>query len=607
MKESSRWRRRLAVAMLVVVVMSVLGCSSSDGPTATVASSTTTSTVPAGLTAAGASVQGTADASGSVAVEVPDVGRVRGVAGALGAGTVLTVTPVEVDSPPAVVDDIALGEVGTGLFVHVESGQILEPLTVTLTDAPAVDPAGEWSVVAAHIGDDGTVTPIPAEEGPDGLVVTTSDFSAISWIKAKLVRPIGDFMAAKLAGRTEPSSCDGTPDWASADPSPSGSTHACVRAGAQLADGTQIAELEIKSNRGTYQWVELPAGLPREYVWVEDQNDLSRALVRGLFGRGDTVLLGPGMRMTVGYRQPAEPSQLGFRTSVDTATGLMSIGRLVLDAVTDDDIDKAGGYLAVAVCVGVVDINLTDLDRPVKLQEPKIWTELAPCIVDKMAEFYENPRKAANAAGDLLGSDVNEETLTNLSQQMFKLGKFAKAFAQIVSLGTYILKEFTFITDAVVGELGATNAATVTLTLMAAPPPEPPPAASPFYGTWGVHGGTTTFRSDGTGESRIHDGFTDDGRWIDLILTLETELSADGQTLHATITAIGYEMNGVPGPKPTKYPSGFSIGDEFDVTVVRPGILEVTATSASTPGATFGNPYLCGGEAATQSSDYCGA
>lgn len=424
--------------------------------------------LPPGSSAEGARVDVAADLDGSVRADVPAVGMLEGGPGSLTPGATLHVTPVAVSGSPGVVDQVPIVSVGTGVMVDVEDGRIEKALTLVFREAVAdVDS----SLVALHRDDDGGWELLPATlSSGDRLTVVTNRFSIVTWGVAKILKPVGDFIAAKLAGRTSPSKCEGTPPWASADGSPSGSTHSCARRGKALSDGTEIAELEIKSNRGTYQWVDLPSALTREYVWVEDQTDLVRAMIRKTFNRGEAVLLAPGQRITVGYRQPTAPSQLRFRTYVDTLSGFLTIGRLAVDAATDDTVDKTGGYLAVLSCFGVVKFDLTNPDSPTRLQHPELLSSLIPCVIDRMKSFYEDPTKATAAARNLVGDEADGQAITRLSQDMFKLGRFAKLFSTAINLGTYVFKEFAFITDALVAGFGAANATSVTLTLGARPP-----------------------------------------------------------------------------------------------------------------------------------------
>ena len=294
--------RRVALTIIVLALLGLaIGCSSGGGTTAQPSATTSTAPpVPAGFGPAGAAVQGTASPDGTIRVDVPEVGSVTGTAGSVSTDAVLWVTPVTVRNAPAEVDGAPIEQVGTGLLVQVQQGRIQRPLAVRFPGATMAGGAGSadaGSVVGVHVADDGQATLLPSSLGPDGLTVVTDQFSVVGWVKTKLLKPIADFMAAKLAGRTTPPSCEDAPSWASVDGAASGSTHACVRAGKPLADGTPIAELEIKSNRGSYQWIELPGGVSREYVWVEDQSDAVRGLVKKVFGRGDTILLGPGKRI----------------------------------------------------------------------------------------------------------------------------------------------------------------------------------------------------------------------------------------------------------------------------------------------------------------------
>jgi hypothetical protein len=129
-----------------------------------------------------------------------------------------------------------------------------------------------------------------------------------------------------------------------------------------------------------------------------------------------------------------------------------------------------------------------------------------------------------------------------------------------------------------------------------------------FYGTWRVHGGGADFLPDGTGRTWGHDGFTDDGRWIDEVKTLSTSLSADGTALTVTIVDVHWEADGatIPNPSP-QYPLSIVAGDTFIVTFEHPHLLRVRALKAQTPDASFGNPYLCGEGLAPELKGRCGA
>ena len=134
------------------------------------------------------------------------------------------------------------------------------------------------------------------------------------------------------------------------------------------------------------------------------------------------------------------------------------------------------------------------------------------------------------------------------------------------------------------------------------------PDGSRFYGSWHVHGGGATFRADGTGDSRYHDGFTDDGRWVNEVQTLTTRLSADGGSLIITVVESHYEADGVAIPNPSpQYPPSYAPGDTFSAVLEHPRLLNVSAINAKSQGASLGNPYLCGDGLAAEYQDLCGA
>lgn len=430
-------------------------------------------------------VTATAVHDGSFMLRLPGGTVIAGQSGSVRGGTVVTARSERVAAPSSI-GGVAVASNGPGVTVTVTDGSLKRPVMLRFA-APSV-PAGS-SVFAVHRDDAGRWTLLPSKYSANGsLSLETARFSIVTWVVGKILEPVGNFMAAKLAGRSSPPVCSGAPSWASVDPSPSGSTHACVRGGQPRSNGAAIAELEIKSNRGTYQWVQLPADLTPDYVWVEDQNDLARSLIRNAFGRGESVLIAPGGRMTIGYEQPSTPQQLKYRTYVDLVSGLTTIGRLALDAMTGDALDKTGGYVAVLSCIGSLHLDLTDTNNPLELTKPQLLTSLIPCVVNQIKSFADDPHRAVAAAASLLGQNANDTDLTTLSHGFYKLGRFAKILLKVAELGTYIFKELGFITDALTSGFGASNATTVTLTLAAAS---------------GNHQRSTTVRADGVGPITI--------------------------------------------------------------------------------------------------------
>jgi len=451
-----------ASAFLMACIM-LAGCQGGGGHAV---APLTTVGLPRGVTVAGGNISTPVSTTRGGALAVPLAGTITWGAGAIRGAGVLSARRVHIASPPPTIGGLPISRVGDGILVETKDATIAAPLTVTF---PAAVAARSGAIVAVHLDDSGRWSLLPhATTRPGGgISVSTATFSIVTWAESKIFKPVGDFLANKVAGRTQPSVCAAAPTWVSVVGNPTGSTHSCVRTGNALADGTQIAELEIKSNRGTYQWVQLPSTLNREYVYVEDQPDIARALIDATFHDPSTILLAPGKRVTIGYRQPATPTQLRFHTYVDNRTAGLSLLRLALDAIVDTGVDSTGGWLAVLKCSKALDIDPTNLNNPVALHWPNLILAATRCIYNTATDFADHPKRAAEVAGELLGSNANPDDLTAVTTDLFKIGKYAKLIGTALNLGTYIVKEVSLITDALSAGIGITGSTDITLTLNA--------------------------------------------------------------------------------------------------------------------------------------------
>ena len=171
--------------------------------------------------------------------------------------------------------------------------------------------------------------------------------------------------------------------------------------------------------------------------------------------------------MTIGYRQPTTPAQLRFHTYVDNRTAGLSLLHLALDAIVDKGVDSTGGWVAVLKCAKTLDIDLTNLNNPVALHWPNLILTGTNCIYDTAKDFADHPKRAAEVAGELLGTNVNPDDLTAVTTDLFKIGKYAKLIGQALNLGTYIVKEVSFITDTLSAGIGVAGSTDITLTLNA--------------------------------------------------------------------------------------------------------------------------------------------
>lgn len=157
-----------------------------------------------------------------------------------------------------------------------------------------------WFIVVDH-DDSGGVTVDPLHWGAAGSGRRPRFggwLSAVWWLE-KL-----DHAATNYAtGRTDPPPCrKDAPSWASVTSHELSSLHVCPQKNTSK-EGVERAEVFLKSNRRTAQFVTVPAW--RDYLWVESQPPAVRELLTAEVGgnRNDVLLLGGG-EMSRGSRQP---------------------------------------------------------------------------------------------------------------------------------------------------------------------------------------------------------------------------------------------------------------------------------------------------------------
>ena len=461
--------RMRAIGALVAVSLLAAGVACSGGSENTAKGQPLKMALPAGVELDGPVRNAYVSAGGAVDLSAGSTD----MTGTVETATGVRYAEVTVTDPPQEIDGIALRRVTSGLWVELDGDAVVTPFTVTLDVAELAE--GETFGVA-RLNDNGTWEILEGTpQAGQRISVEIEHFSGIfGWIGDRVLKPIGDFMARSLGGRSSPSQCDPAPSWATWTNNPSGSTHSCVRTN-RTEDGAEIAELEIKSNRGTYQWISLPE-LPREYVWVEGQPPSVRAAIARTFASGEAVLLPPGKRLTIGYRQPTEFTQIRFNSTVDNYTFATSAAHLLAEVALDKA--ASASILVVLTCTGQLSFDLGDFGSPVTLGSPEMmWPELARCVWDTL-ERLSDPKKAVAAAKEILGPDYNESQLTELSLTNFTLGKLAKLFGTAIRMGSYIFKEVAYISDSILAAMnpGRDNATTLTLEppRRVAPPPAPP-------------------------------------------------------------------------------------------------------------------------------------
>lgn len=318
-------RQPLSVLVIAVtIVLAATGCTGRHHDTpAPATSNTDTSVRPVGDAI-------TVAVSPERALDVPisDVGQISGDPGAF-----TTAGSIEIRRQAATfAEATGLQPAGLGIDVLFHATGLQRPLTVAFQASSSANPNAV--PVIAHESDDGSWNVVPATRDASGhFTISTMQFSINipSWIN-----PLNwwNSLTAKLAsavgGRTAPLSCTGAPNWFHLDAGHSDLVHVCAKTN-HTTDGTEVAEVQIKSNRGVSVEVTVP-GRP-SYVWVEGIPWSVRKWEAAKLGydANQTVILPPGGTMTVGY--PRERVSLPFSFFVTGTTVKAAADTFVRDLV----------------------------------------------------------------------------------------------------------------------------------------------------------------------------------------------------------------------------------------------------------------------------------
>lgn len=263
----------------------------------------------------------------------------------------------------------------------------------------------------------------------------------------------------------------------------------------------------------------------------------------------------------------------------------------------------SGGWLELEVPTAS-----TELDAMVN-NSALVWSTAFTAAADvqgiwKAVAALATTRDVFADAGNLDWKDVIREGLSKVLEEAGRqgargVGKLAKSVLAAL-LGTVFL--------AVRGIIDTFRFDSAHATIFVETGQPPVSASKAFYGEWHVHGGGAVFNPDGTGSTHGHIGFTNDGRWLEEVVTVSTKLSADGAVLTVTVVEVHYEANGVPIDNPyPQYPVRMVAGDTFTATFEHPRLLNTAAIKVQNPDASIGNPYLCGTDLAPEYRDLCGA
>lgn len=456
-----RHRGRVVVAVMAFAVAAAACSSGSGGSEGSVPPTVAAPRVGGGLEVSGAAEKVRVGTSDGIDISLGSV-SVEGSKGSFDASGSITVAPVNATKVPGMVGAVQTTGRASGVVVDLGKATLAKPLTVRFAvPSSELDASG-----VAHVGDDGTWTPVPFTVDGSDLVATTDDFSSLVVFGidvGAVFNAAGSFVAQQFAGRTDPPSCTGGPSWASVTAVPSGAVHSCVRSNTDKKSGAVRAELEVKSNRGTYQWVALPSDVKPDYVWVEGQPDWLRKAIGGVTGTDwtRTVLLDPGGRMTAGYRRPATGKQVTARVYPNQAAVAVSV---VVELGKLFGLDGPLAPLTAAWCLDVVDV---DLAAPVTTwgKLPSSPAPLLDCFVDKIALLWRDPRKAVAAAVDSVAPGAPTAELEASAAKFHSLGK-AAVVIQLSGIAARVLSQTL---DAALDAFGFDNVGDATLTLTAAP------------------------------------------------------------------------------------------------------------------------------------------
>lgn len=393
----------------------------------------------------------------SFSVEVPAV-SVAGGPGTVAESGKVTVTPVKLRSPPAAVADVPVDSVALGVLVEFRSTRIAAPVNVVFNDVPV-----DTAAVAVHISGDGEWTPLESTRSGTTLTVETDEFSVISWVSTKLFDPVISYVEEQLTGRSSPVACENPPAWTSVTAPPSGTLHACVRG---APDGSGAAELDLKSNRGSFQIVDIPPGPPRRYVWVEDQPDPLRALAKTFTGNDNQVVLPPQKRMTIGYDQPTVQYPVPFNSEVTQSTVLLSAAGWAIDYLVGKT--NFASQLGPLYCAHVLQFDLrgaTGTIDGVKVSGPSLSRQLWECAVDYLDTLQKHPEEVLTQVQQVTGQSFSPDDATRLTTKVDKIAGTASKILAVLTVGGVAFQTWSMVFDQVVAAVSPDNISAATLAL----------------------------------------------------------------------------------------------------------------------------------------------
>lgn len=405
---------------LIVISLLTVGCSAPWNSASPLSKHSTSSVKPVGK-----KITVSVDSSHPLDVEIPNVGHLSGPAGAFLRSGSITIQPEKA----TFASSSTLQASGTGMDVAFDGTSLRRPLTVAFN--ASTKPSADAIPLIAHQSDDGQWNFLPAKLDSSGrITVQTSSFSLNIpvWGSAgAFFHALVNFITSAVGGRTSPLTCSGGPSWFHLDSQHSDLVHACVKT--NYSNGKEVAEVQLKSNRGVSLQVNVP-GNPA-YVWVEGQTWTGRQKVAAAhhFDPDKIVILGAGKTMTVGYTRWATSLPVSF--FVSGATGLAAIDTLTSDVIDSLYSENPNFYIAQAYtevkCATGFEVNpFTGVTFGVNG-----FYEYLRCMVDSALGDLKDDQDALNVAVQFGGSDADVATLV-------RSAKALNAIGWIVTLWPYI-------------------------------------------------------------------------------------------------------------------------------------------------------------------------
>jgi len=433
-----------AVTLIMVVSASVLsGCASAKSPIRT-----SSSTSAAAVTAAGKSISIDVSKSKALSVRVPDVGTIAGAAGSFRRSGSITITPETATFKPSG----PIRSAGTGVEVTMRGTTLVKPLHVTFK--ANAGHAGEVPIVA-HRADNGTWDYMTATRRGRSFAVRTSHFSlnVPAWLNvANWLHELGSLIASGVGGRTSPLTCTGAPSWFEYGRGYTDQVHVCAKDN-PAADGTDRAELQIKSNRG--QSLQVPIVGNPDYVWVEDQSDQARALLGTREGYDPTreVILPAGSTMTLGYLQPGTDENFTFDITATSGPALVdTLIRYLLEQLFGLATEGTSLFVPYFIASCSADFNVGPASD-VQISVPT-FTHLLSCIGNTVADQLDTPEKALPLVQQLGGNTADADMLVSRAEAVSDAAAIIKVIVPVTQLfGSDIDTLASDLTNGVAGEV----------------------------------------------------------------------------------------------------------------------------------------------------------